>query len=138
MELKEFKVGDVSFTIPVWKLGKALANEKYFLPLIEGPIINGAAIDMEEDENLAMAALISGVIEGLKEVDMTRVCEIALEGVGVKFGETGAQSASLALLEKNDVDLATVHLLIAAIIKVNYGSVLKKDLGDSLQVLMDL
>lgn len=138
MATKEFKVGDIEFSIPEWKLTQALQNEKHFLPLIEGPLINGAAFDLGEDEGMALAALISGVVEGLKEVDLIAICELALKDVGVKFGGAGKQLATLELLEAQGVDLATIHMLIAAIVKINYGAVLKKDLGDSLEILMDL
>lgn len=138
MEMKEITLDGVGFTLPIWGLRKALENMNYFLPLIEGPIINGIALGEEESDSITMAAIVSGIMDGIQAVDILAVSEKAFEGGAVSFPGEPKKSLSLDVLEANDVSLATIYLVIAAVVKMNYGSVLKKDLEGSLSVIMDL
>lgn len=137
-KIKDTTIGDIDLSVKEWTLQERLQHQTLFLPLIESITVNGAVVsgDDEDSESMAMAALVSGVMQGLQKLDMDKACEIIFAGGGIKFPGKTKQPMSWNVLEENDADLSLIYTIIAFFIQVNYGSLLKKGLEDFLVVLM--
>lgn len=138
MESKNFKVGDIEFTIPKWPMSKQLTKQGVVLPILSGPLSTAIAYQEGVDDNVFQAAMVAAIIESLSEVDMNLVCNTVFDGVAYKNENGVPELLSLKKIDELDIEIGDLLLLVAAIIKVNYGGLLKNGLGDSLTSLMEL
>lgn len=140
-ETKEFKINGFTFNIPVWGLEKTIQNERHFLPILSQPLINGFAYG--EDESMMIPAIISGVTSALQEVNIPEFVGKALDGVTFYKGDeytefTKSFSATIKNMDREGVDIFTVHMIVAGVIKVNFGPFLQNASNDSIDKLMSL
>lgn len=135
---KEFTHKGVEFILPKWTMREQLERQKVVLPVISGPLTTAIAYSDHESESMMIAAVVSGLVESISEVDMVSFSSICLKGVVHKNENSVKTMTTLDELEKLGWEASDVYILLAAIVKVNYGGLLKKDLQDSLTSLMEL
>lgn len=138
MAIKELVVGNFTFNIPQWTLRQKLDNQPLFMPLASAPLINGIAY-ANYDEDTLMASIVSGVADSLSNTNIVGIIEKAFEGVGIiPKGSAPKMAKTIEDLENIGVDLGCIYIVLFAIVKENYGDVLKKDTQDSLRNLFSV
>lgn len=138
MESKNFKAGDIEFTIPKWPMSKQLTKQGVVLPILSGPLSTALAYKDNVEDNVFQAAMVAAIMEALSEVDMNQVCATLFDGVAYRNESGVPELLTVNKLDEIGIGTGELYLLVAAIIKVNYGGLLKNDLGDSLTSLMEL
>lgn len=130
-------VGKFKLKLVKWDMRKQLAYQNLFLPLISGPIVSGLAYK-NDDEEKVLAAIISGLLDAIADSDMIRIAEICLDGVGFKTDTTPMKLASIEALDSAGAELSDIYTIVALVIKKNMGSLLKKDLLNSLMTTIGM
>ena len=132
-------ISDKEVLIPIWNLEKQLQNQNIVMPLLKEPVVNAMAFASagdNVDEAMFIATVIDGVMEALASVDMLKLVNILMDGVGFRNSKGVMVSANISSLDEAGFDQADVLNICVNIIKENYGSLLKKGLTDSLQTIM--
>lgn len=135
---KNFTVNGVEFTLTKWTMKEQLERQNIVLPVVSGPLTTAIAYSESAEESYMIAAIISGLVDSLAEVNMVEFANVCLNGVSHRNENGVKKVTTLNELEKMGFESSDVYVLLAAVIKVNYGGLLKKDLQDSLQDLINL
>ena len=137
MEQKQLQLGDFTFLINEWTLREQLERKGPFIELIDTAVMTIAAYG-GADESEVMAAMLGAIMDGVQKADTIKLIELSCDKLSYKTETSGFKPASMENLEKDNVDIATIHLALFAVIKVNFGEALKKDLQGSIETIMDL
>lgn len=138
METKIFKTGGIEFTIPKWPMSKQLPKQGVVLPILSGPISTALAYRDSAEESVFQGVMVAAIMEALAEVDMIELCNTLFDGIGYRNSDGVMDTLSVKDIDKIGIETGDLYLLVAAIIKVNYGGLLKNGLEDSLNALMEL
>lgn len=118
-----------------WNLRKIMHNQSIIIPLVKEPLVNAIAMSETGEPDVVMLSVLEGVLTSLEGVDFEKVAEKLLEGVLFrdvpKFGAQ-LQPGTIENLETSGMGLGDVIAICVAVIKLNYGDFLKKDLLASL------
>lgn len=112
-----------------WDGRKLLREQNIILPVIKEPFINALATSDADEEEMQVLAIIDGIMEALSNVDMEKLAERLVEGSHYR-PKNGAslKAATLDVLFEQGVELAGIYQMCIEVIKLNYGTLLKKDL----------
>lgn len=116
-------------TLYSWDLRRQLREQNVIIPLIKEPFVNAMAIANSFDEEMQVLSIIEGVLSALAGIDLEKLSDRLVEGVYFR-PKNGASKkpATIDALANEGVDLAGILQLCTAVIKQNYGTLLKKDL----------
>lgn len=155
MEDKIIKIEGTEFKVIKWDFRKRLRDQNKVLPIIKDPMVNimavshlmkepkydekGEMVITEEDtqdQMTILAASIDGVFTAMSGVNMEELFDVITEGCGMRLKTGGWTLVNIETFEKEGLDISVAWSLIAAIIKHNYGGLLKNALADSLSNLL--
>lgn len=130
--MTELVLGGRTFYIPKWNMRRQLKNQKSVLPLVTRPISAAVAMaDEKGDEQLFVAAIVEGVMKALQETDLEAISSDLLYDVTYRTDGGGkGVLTSLEDIEKLGLTLADFYKIVIAVIKENYGPLLKDGLQD--------
>lgn len=130
--------GDHSFYIPKWNLKKILAKQNLITKILSEPLSMIFAAGEDIDENVRMASLIDVFMKTLSEQDLTKVVPQLLEGTLIVNENSVRVPATLDKMDELGVDFSHVLGACGAVIKHNYGSMLKNGFGETFETVMNL
>lgn len=119
----------LELTLYSWNLRRQLREQNVIIPLIKEPFVNALSVANSFEEDMQVLAIVEGVMSALAGIDLEKLSERLIEGVYYR-PKNGASKkpATLDALEGEGVDLAGILQFCTAVIKQNYGTLLKKDL----------
>jgi hypothetical protein len=114
-----------------WNLRKIMHNQSIIIPLVKEPLVNAIAMSDSGEPDVVMLSVLEGVLTSLEGIDFEKVADKLLEGVHFRH-PVQLTPATIEKLEEAGLGLSDVIAICVAVIKLNYGDFLKKDLLASL------
>ena len=138
MQTTNMTIEGIDFTIPKWPMSKQIQHNHVVMPLLRGSIVNALSMLNEGmDEALFIAAVADGVLESLSSIDLFKVSEILLDGIGFRNSKGVMATATIDALDNEGHEISVILSLIVNVIKINYGSLLKKDFSESVMGILN-
>lgn len=134
MNEKVVTINEIPVHIYKWNLRKIMHNQSIIIPLVKDPLVNAIAMSESGDQEVIMLSVLEGILTSLEGIDFEKVAEKLIEGVHFRDIKKTAQlqAATIEKLEESGFGLSEVITICVAVIKLNYGDFLKKDLLASL------
>lgn len=134
----EIEIGGKQFYIPKWDLKKVLSKQSLITKVVSEPLAMVMALGDEVDEGVKIASLIEAFLKTLSGLDMISVTPQILEGTLIKNEGQIFVPATIPKMDEMGVDFSDVLGVCAAVIKHNYGSMLKNGFGETFEKIMAL
>lgn len=135
--MSEVKVGSLIVEIPKWDMRTQLRHQKTVLPLVTRPITSAVAMSDEgTEQSIMMAAILEGVLKSLAESDIEALAPALLEQCTYRNEHGVKKPLTFDDFEKNGLTIIHLYQVIIAVIKENYGPLLKDGLQDLMGQLM--
>lgn len=137
MKRHDLEINNFKISIPKWGIGMVLDNQNIVSSLVAEPA--GALMSADgEEANLALAAAIELGIRSIGSSNLRVIIPKLLFGVEILNDNKIYEGLTLENSDRLGVEIDTLLLVCVAIIKYNYGGLLKNDLGAIQEILKGL
>lgn len=134
----EIEIGGKEFYIPKWDLKKVLTKQNLIAKIIADPLSMVLAMGEDVDEGVKIASLVEAFMKTLSGLDMLTVAPQILQGTLIKNEQGVYVDASIDKMSALEVDFSDILGVCAAVIKHNYGSMLKNGFGETFEKIMSI